>query len=58
MPASRRHFLGAALGAGLASEVLADTPQNPSPNDRVRVALFGNGIQGSGDARQSIAAGA
>ncbi len=58
MPASRRHFLGAALGAGLASEVLADEPQTASPNDRVRVALFGNGIQGSGDARQSIAAGA
>jgi predicted dehydrogenase len=58
MPASRRHFLGAALGAGLASEVLAEAPQNPSPNDRVRVALFGNGIQGSGDARTSINAGA
>jgi len=58
MPTSRRHFLGAALGAPLAGELLADTPQNVSPNDRVRVALFGNGIQGNGDARMSIQAGA
>ncbi len=58
MPASRRHFLGAAVGAGLASEALSAVDQNPSPNDRIRVALFGNGIQGSGDARTSIAAGA
>jgi predicted dehydrogenase len=58
MPASRRQFLGAAMAAGLVPELAADTPQNPSANDRVRVALIGNGIQGSGDARQSIAAGA
>lgn len=55
MAVSRRHLLGAALGAGFASEVFAQ--QSSSPNDRVRVALFGNGIQGSGDAARSIAAG-
>jgi predicted dehydrogenase len=59
MPATRRQFFGAAaLAAGFTTELSADSPQNPSPNDRVRVALIGNGIQGSGDARQSIAAGA
>jgi predicted dehydrogenase len=58
MPTTRRHFLGAAAGAGLATELSADAPQNPSPNDRVRVALIGNGIQGSGDARTSLATGA
>ncbi len=59
MPASRREFFGAAaLAAGIAADLSADSPQSASPNDRVRVALIGNGIQGSGDARQSIAAGA
>jgi predicted dehydrogenase len=59
MPTSRRHFLGAtALGAGLASDMLAESPQNLSPNDRLRVALIGNGIQGNGDGRMSISAGA
>jgi predicted dehydrogenase len=59
MPTSRRHFIGAAaVGAGLASEMLAESPQNVSPNDRQRVALIGNGIQGNSDARSSIAAGA
>src|SRR6202165_982657 len=55
MATSRRHFLGAAAGVGLAGQMAAQ--QNASPNDRVRVALIGNGIQGSGDARTSIAAG-
>jgi predicted dehydrogenase len=59
MRTSRRHFLGASvLAGGLASELSAETPQNVSPNDRIRVALIGNGIQGSGDGRQSVAAGA
>src|SRR3954462_14269337 len=59
MPTSRRHFIGAtALGAALASEAAAEAPQNVSTNDRLRVALIGNGIQGNGDARMSIAAGA
>jgi predicted dehydrogenase len=56
---TRRHFLGAtAIGASIAGEMLADSPQNTSPNDRIRVALIGNGIQGFGDARTSVAAGA
>src|SRR5438309_1805659 len=46
------------FAGGLASELSAETPQNVSPNDRIRVALIGNGIQGSGDGRQSVAAGA
>src|SRR3954447_12235067 len=59
MPISRRHFIGATtLGAGLAAAVRAESPQNVSPNDRLRVALIGNGIQGNGDARTSVAAGA
>ena len=58
MATSRRHFLGAtAVGAGLASEMLAESPQNTSPNDRVHVALIGNGIQGYGDARANLATG-
>jgi predicted dehydrogenase len=57
MSTSRRHFLGAAAGLSLAGELLAETPQNVSPNDRIRVALIGNGIQGSGDARTSLATG-
>ncbi len=70
MPTTRRHFLGAAaLGAEFAGDLLADAPQRPlqgasapraqqpSANDRIGVALIGNGIQGNGDARMSIAAG-
>ncbi|HLK62242.1 MAG TPA: Gfo/Idh/MocA family oxidoreductase [Bryobacteraceae bacterium] len=57
MSTSRRHFLGAAAGVSLAGELLADSPQTVSPNDRIRVALIGNGIQGSGDARTSLATG-
>ena len=58
MATTRRHFLGAtAAGAGLASELLAESPQNTSPNDRVHVALIGNGIQGYGDARANLATG-
>jgi len=57
MPTTRRHFIGAAAGAGMAGELLAEAPQNVAPSDRVRVALIGNGIQGSGDARTSLATG-
>src|SRR4051794_31194901 len=58
MATTRRHFLGAsALSAGLAGEILAETPQNPAPNDRIRVALIGNGIRGNQDARSSLTAG-
>ena len=55
MSTTRRHFLGAAAGVTLATEIEAQ--QNVSPNDRVRVALIGNGIRGFGDARTSLATG-
>ena len=59
MATSRRHFLGGAAGLGLAGDLLAQSQQgNISPNDRVRIALIGNGIQGAGDARTSLATGA
>jgi len=57
MSTTRRHFLGSVAGASLAGELLAEAPQTVSPNDRIRVALIGNGIQGSGDARTSLATG-
>src|SRR6266487_748907 len=53
MSTTRRHFLGAAAGAGLAGALHAQ-----SPNDRVRIALIGAGGQGSGDTRNSLAVGA
>ena len=60
MPTTRRHFLGAAtLGAGVAADLMAEAPpQRTSPNDRIRVALIGNGIRGFEDARASLTAGA
>ena len=58
MATTRRHFLAASsLAAGVAGELMAETPQRVSPNDRVRVALIGHGIRGGGDARSSLAAG-
>jgi predicted dehydrogenase len=56
MPLSRRHFLTAA-GAGLAAPAFAESPQNVSPNDRIRLALIGAGGQGSFDARNALQAG-
>jgi len=56
MATTRRHFLAGAAGAGVAGEMLAQS-QQPSPNDRIQIALIGNGIQGAGDARTSLAAG-
>src|SRR5262245_20554159 len=60
MSTTRRRFLGAtALGAGIATELLADEPQRAlAPNDRIRIALIGNGIRGIDDGRNSVAAGA
>jgi len=55
---TRRHFLGAAAASGVAAELMAQSQERVSPNDRVRVALIGNGIQGNGDARMSINTGA
>ncbi len=70
MPTTRRHFLGAAaLGAEFAGDLLADAPQRPlqgasapraqksSSNDRVNIALIGNGIRGNGDVRESLRSG-
>ena len=58
MATSRRHFLGAsAAGVGLATDMLAQSQQSVSPNDRVHIALIGNGIQGNGDARTSLSTG-
>jgi len=53
---SRRHFLSAA-GVGLAAPAFAESPQNVSANDRIRLALIGAGGQGSGDARNALQAG-
>ncbi len=59
MASSRRHFLGAAAAAGLGGEMLAQSsPPRVSPNDRVQIALIGNGIQGAGDAQTSLSTGA
>ena len=55
MSTTRRHFLGAAAALPLAADMQAQ--QTVSPNDRVRVALIGHGIMGSGDARTSLATG-
>jgi predicted dehydrogenase len=54
---SRRHFLAAAAGTGLAAPLLAQQ-RVTSANDQVNVAIVGHGIQGSGDLRSSLAAGA
>jgi predicted dehydrogenase len=54
---TRRHFIGAAAGTGLAGQMLAQSQQNTSPNDKVRIALIGNGIQGAGDAYTSVRTG-
>ena len=59
MSTTRRQFLGAStLAAGVAGELAAEAPQRTAANDRIRVALIGNGIRGIEDARQSLAAGA
>src|ERR1043165_7510069 len=60
MATTRRRFLGATtIGASLASEMMADAPpQRTSANDRIRIALIGNGIRGFADAHASLAAGA
>ena len=54
MSTTRRHFLGATAGVGLAGALAADEPQSVSPNDRIRIALIGAGGQGSGDTRNAL----
>jgi predicted dehydrogenase len=53
---SRRHFLAAAAGAGLAAQLRAQENRRPV-NDRIQIALIGAGGQGSDDARTSLEAG-
>ena len=55
MLTTRRHFISsAALTAGLSTELAAEAPQTASPNDRVRMALIGQGIRGNEDARTAL----
>jgi predicted dehydrogenase len=56
MSTTRRHFLLTPAVAGLAAAPLAaQSPKIRSANDRIRVALIGAGIMGSGDAASSLA---
>jgi predicted dehydrogenase len=56
MSTSRRDFLLTPAIAGLAAGPLAaQAPKVRSANDRIRVALIGAGIMGSGDAASSLA---
>jgi predicted dehydrogenase len=60
MALTRRHFLGTSAGAGLAADMLAQSPQSGrtiSPNDRIRLALIGAGGQGSYDTRIALSLG-
>src|SRR5689334_17996917 len=55
MATTRRQFIGsAALTGGLATELAAEAPQTVSPNDRVQLALIGQGIRGNEDARTAL----
>jgi predicted dehydrogenase len=53
---TRRHFLGAAAGAGLVAPLLAQTSAR-SANDHIQVALIGAGGMGSEDAESSLKTG-
>jgi predicted dehydrogenase len=52
---SRRHFLGASIGAGLAAPLLAGqaAAKKVSPNDTLQFALIGGGGMGSEDANSA-----
>lgn len=50
---TRRNFLAAATTT-LAVQAAPVSPQQPGPNDRIRIALIGAGGQGSGDAANAI----
>jgi predicted dehydrogenase len=53
MPINRRHFLGAAAGAGFAA-----AQAQTSANDKIRYALIGSGGQGFYDTRNALSLGA
>lgn len=58
MSTTRRRFLGAAAGAGLAGPLLAQQePKKVSANDKVQIALIGGGGQGASDVDASLATG-
>ena len=57
---SRRHFLGASVGAGLAGSLLAAPPtgqKKVAPNDTIQFALIGAGGMGSDDAATALSVG-
>jgi predicted dehydrogenase len=61
MTTTRRHFLGAAAGAGLGAPLLAQRAQQAakkvSANDHIQIALIGCGGMGQGDASTSTSTG-
>lgn len=58
MPTTRRHFLAATAGAGLAGPLLAQPSGRKVPaNNKIHIALIGAGGMGTADAESSLATG-
>jgi predicted dehydrogenase len=57
MSTTRRHFLSATAGAGLAAPMLAQAQRKISANDTIQFALIGAGGMGSEDAKSALAVG-